>query len=639
MQTLTTSVPVPRLERRAAGAGVRWSAAAHAVAASLAVVALAERGGGGYDLVPRQQAAVLVWCAIGGGYAFGLLPRGRPPRALVAACALALALAGWTALALTWTSSAERTAGELARTLLYAGVLILIASVSRHRSWRPILAGLLAGAVVVTALMLGSRLDPAPYPVPLTGGAAQRLSYPFGYWNASGAWAAVTFAALLGVSAGLRAPALRVAALACAPVCLAVVYLTYSRGALAGVAFASLVAFAFARTRVVLALHATAALAGGALVVLAIRSTAPVELGTGGGDVLAALGGAALGCALVAGLTAVSGADDRLRVPRRAAQALLIAAAALALAAAAIAGPSLARDGWRSFQDSSKVTRTHSADPLARVRGLNGQRVVLYGSALRAFEAEPLHGIGPGTFELWWNRDRRYDGFVRNAHSLYLETLAELGLPGLALLLGLLGALAVGAIQATRLGGRGGRALAVGALSAFAVYAALAGVDWFWQVPALTLLPLAAAATVAMRGTHRARRRPRSLRIGLPLLAIVCVAVELPQLAATRAERASAAAAARGDLAAALRDADRSVERAPWDSSGQLQRALVLEARGELPAAVAAATVAAQHASLDWRPQIVLARLQAERGRPKTALRAYRRALALKPALANGVPR
>ena len=35
-------------------------------------------------------------------------------------------------------------------------------------------------------------------------------------------------------------------------------------------------------------------------------------------------------------------------------------------------------------------------------------------------------GIGPGTFEFWWSRNGIYPGgFVRDAHSLYMETLAK----------------------------------------------------------------------------------------------------------------------------------------------------------------------------------------------------------------------
>ena len=52
------------------------------------------------------------------------------------------------------------------------------------------------------------------------------------------------------------------------------------------------------------------------------------------------------------------------------------------------------------------------------------------------FEAEPLHGSGAGTYRLLWERDRPAPPFkVIDGHSLYFEVAAELGVPGLVLLL------------------------------------------------------------------------------------------------------------------------------------------------------------------------------------------------------------
>ena len=48
---------------------------------------------------------------------------------------------------------------------------------------------------------------------------------------------------------------------------------------------------------------------------------------------------------------------------------------------------------------------------------------------------EPLLGTGAGSFEAHWFRERSVAFHARDAHNLYLETLAELGPVGLALLL------------------------------------------------------------------------------------------------------------------------------------------------------------------------------------------------------------
>jgi O-antigen ligase len=81
---------------------------------------------------------------------------------------------------------------------------------------------------------------------------------------------------------------------------------------------------------------------------------------------------------------------------------------------------------------------------------------------------------------------------TREAHSLYLGTLAELGLVGLAALLAFLG----GVAAAARRLWRSDPALAVGPAAALAVWVAHAGLDWDWEMPAVTLVALALAAAL-----------------------------------------------------------------------------------------------------------------------------------------------
>src|SRR5438128_89770 len=99
-------------------------ALAFAVPAAL-VVYYALRGGS-YDIVVRHEEALAVWWILGLGFAFGLLPRVRPPRGVLIPLGAIFLLAVWTALSLTWTESSERTFAELARVLHYGGLLVLI---------------------------------------------------------------------------------------------------------------------------------------------------------------------------------------------------------------------------------------------------------------------------------------------------------------------------------------------------------------------------------------------------------------------------------------------------------------------------------------------------------------------------------
>ncbi len=64
---------------------------------------------------------------------------------------------------------------------------------------------------------------------------------------------------------------------------------------------------------------------------------------------------------------------------------------------------------------------------------------------------DPLKGIGPGTFEFWWARHGTTPGFIRDAHTLYFETLAETGIVGFALLIGMLAVPALAAAVARSL--------------------------------------------------------------------------------------------------------------------------------------------------------------------------------------------
>jgi O-antigen ligase len=84
---------------------------------------------------------------------------------------------------------------------------------------------------------------------------------------------------------------------------------------------------------------------------------------------------------------------------------------------------------------------------------------------------------------------------VRDAHSLYLETAAELGLVGLALLLALAGSVAVAARRAAP--------AAAGPVAVLAAYGLHAGVDWDWELPALTLVALVLAGLVLARSAAR----------------------------------------------------------------------------------------------------------------------------------------
>jgi O-antigen ligase len=100
-----------------------------------------------------------------------------------------------------------------------------------------------------------------------------------------------------------------------------------------------------------------------------------------------------------------------------------------------------------------------------------------------AFVDHPIAGVGAGGFRIEWRTHRRVDAAANNAHSLELEMLAELGLPGLLFLGLFLGGVAVAAQRAVSR-----RApLSAGGSAVCIAWLLHASIDWDWQMPAVTL--------------------------------------------------------------------------------------------------------------------------------------------------------
>ena len=186
---------------------------------------------------------------------------------------------------------------------------------------------------------------------------------------------------------------------------------------------------------------------------------------------------------------------------------------------------------------------------------------------------EPLLGTGAGSFEAHWFRERSVAFHARDAHNLYLETLAELGPVGLLLLLGTL-ALPLLALPAARR-----FAYAPAAVGGFAAYLVHAGVDWDWEMPAVTVAAIFCAAVLLARGRPdeppwlTGRRRGIALALLAPLAAVALVAH-----VGNRAAAASIAATEAGDPARGVAEAKRAAAWAPWsEEAWQLRGEAALE--------------------------------------------------------------
>src|ERR687887_414150 len=155
-----------------------------------------------------------------------------------------------------------------------------------------------------------------------------------------------------------------------------------------------------------------------------------------------------------------------VRFSRRLSRALTVAFALVAAAAVAVVVAASLR------QEHTLVTGLFGAN-----------RPHYWHVAWREVTLNPVLGSGAGTFERYWLLYRPVGSFARDAHNLYLETLAELGPIGLTLLLAALG------LPLLVLRGRRDPMLATAA-AGYVAYLVHAAVDWDWELPAVTLCGL-----------------------------------------------------------------------------------------------------------------------------------------------------
>jgi hypothetical protein len=191
--------------------------------------------------------------------------------------------------------------------------------------------------------------------------------------------------------------------------------------------------------------------------------------------------------------------------------------------------------------------------------------------ALDGFRESPLHGTGAGTYALTWQKYRPAPPVqINDGHSLYLETLSEMGIVGLVLVVLVLGTLLVGALR--RLGGR--ERHAYGAFVAAGTMLCLhAGVDWDWEMPALFVWFFAAGGIVLAAREGGLGELGRLSRV-VAGLAVLVLAIT-PWLIATsqgpldRAQDELAANDCRAAVADALTATERfGVRPEPWEVLG-----------------------------------------------------------------------
>jgi hypothetical protein len=577
---------------------IRSLAVGTGAASSIAIFGFAS--GGYYPTAWGWGALVALWLS---ATYLVLGTATRPaPLALTMLGGVAL-LSAWTWLSLVWSDDVDQTVLEGQRTLLYVAVAGALALVVRRVDVEALLGGTLVGIFLPAGYGLLTRLFPDRIGV-FEEIAAYRLQEPVGYWNALGLFAAMGAALALGFAA--RGSLLvRTLAGAALPVLLATTYFTFSRGAWLALGVGLVVAVAIDPRRLQLLVVAVVlAPASGLALWLASRQDAltrvdaPVPAATDEGHRLA------LYLLLLVGVSALSAAvlgllERRLTLPRALSLAFAVALA-LVLVAGSVAviarygGPhTIAQKGWDSF---SARPLQNQADLNQRLFSFSGSyRVDLWRVALDDYADNPALGSGAGSYEHYWNANRPFAHKVRDAHSLYLEVLAELGPLGLALLGLALGAPLVAAFFAR------GHPLVPVALAAYVAYLVHAGVDWDWELPALTIAALACGiGIVAATGGEDDRWLPSPARWGAVVAALGLAAVAFVGLIGASALSASQDALDRGRWEKADDEARKASDwwrwsPEPWQRLGEAQLGT-----GDTTAAAASFRKAVSKDRQDW---------------------------------------
>jgi hypothetical protein len=532
---------------------------------ALGATVLLAHEGGYFPVSWGWTALLLAWAAALGAL---LRPRLAVSRRELAFVGALSAFAVWTAVSYLWSDSPFRAALETQRVAVYVALAIAGIVLVRRATATPLLSGLLAAITLVSAYGLATRLFPERLgtydPV-----ATYRLAEPIGYWNGLGMLAAL--ASILALGVALRGRTLRARALAAGslPILLTTLYFTFGRGPWIALAFGLAAAIALDPRRLQLC-AGTLALAVPASVAVALAAQAEALTRQGATVADASRSGQRLALALVV-LVLVSGATGAAfgwaerrfrvgRIARTAFSASLIGLATLALAA-----------GWLRFgSPPSALVGAYDAftAPLPQVEGdlnerlfsLSGNgRPELWRVAVSTAAESPVIGTGAGSYELAWLSERPIGLKVRDAHSLYLETLAELGAVGLALLVVALTLPLRAALRARR------RPLVPLALGAYAAYLLHAGADWDWELTGVTAAALlCAVALLKSERPAKPVRRMLGLRVAL-LTGCVAVAVTaLPGLLFASGLAAGTSAAGRADWAGMEEQARRAARFAPW---------------------------------------------------------------------------
>lgn len=437
--------------------------------------------------------------------------------------------------------------------LVYIAIAFAVTTILRRGDEQGVVAGTLLGISFVCMYALATWLLPDLVSTAYDPALAHLIAQPLGYPNSLGLLAAMGLVLAVALCTVSRSPRAIAGAGFTAPILSTTLYFTFSRGAwaalLLGLAF--MLTLTQARRNTLWSGFLIAA-PSTVCVALASRQSALTTEGATiaqvsreGRRLALALLVACFLSALLARLARRPGAEAfarRVSGGPALTRLVCLLVAGLTVAFVVAEGSTRATDLPHQL---AKIQTTGRTEPWA--------------VAWAAFKSRPIAGHGAGSFEYLWYEGRPTLRTLRDAHSLYLEMLAELGVVGLALLVG-----AIGVPLAASVRGRDSP-LVPGAAAAFVAWAAASSVDWQWEMVGVTTSALLAGA-VGLIAVERGGSRPLRMStcvVGTGVGAALSVAAVVT-FVGNQALFAGKEAVARKDWVEARQHANRARALLPW---------------------------------------------------------------------------
>jgi tetratricopeptide (TPR) repeat protein len=553
---------------------------------------------GGTDLAPNT------WVEIGAALlaavaAAAVIVIGGPGRAWGGTTLLLFAaLAALTFASIAWSVQPDNSWVEANRTLSYLAAFGTAMALARlvPAGWRAVIGAVAAAAVALSAYALLAKVFPATLDA---NDPVGRLRAPFDYWNATGLIGALGLAPCIwGGARAARGRLLRALTVPAIAILLAVVVLSYSRGALIAAIVGCGCWFALTpmRLRGVLVLGLGAV--GGAVVTVwalahhaLTHDNATLASRTSAGHTLGIVLLVMIVVLAVAGFAATI-AMDRIDLRPRARYRVgvgLIAALALvplggvvAVATSSRGLPGEVSHIWTTLTSANGVV----TETPGRLVELSNSRPRYWREGLRVGEHAVLKGTGAGGFltaRAHYSNDVLVAG---HAHSYVIETFADFGLLGILVSLGLL--IAWGGATVRTLGRNRRRepriasapdAERAGLLTMLAVvltFGVHSAIDWTWFFPGVAIPALVCAGWLAARGplSEPVGRLPSPRRltaapaaagavVAIAAIAIAAAWVIWQPLRSSDADASAITALLAGDSHKALADAHTAVSTDP----------------------------------------------------------------------------